>query len=162
MPITYEPIATSTLGSAGTFTFSSIPSTYTDLRIVIFGIAGNSPSLRFNGDSGTTYSFTSLYGAGTSSGSYGTANTNQVTIANGVGPDNTTPYLATADVFSYAGSTNKTVLTTISNGKSGTGSVERSSALWRSTSAINSVTIFGTGTNFAAGTTATIYGIKAA
>ena len=36
MPATYEPIATTTLGSAATnITFSSIPATYTDLRLVL-------------------------------------------------------------------------------------------------------------------------------
>jgi hypothetical protein len=36
MPATYEPIATTTLGTAAAFiTFSSIPATYTDLRLVI-------------------------------------------------------------------------------------------------------------------------------
>jgi hypothetical protein len=36
MATTYEKIATTTLGTAAaTFTFSSIPATYTDLRLVV-------------------------------------------------------------------------------------------------------------------------------
>jgi hypothetical protein len=36
MATTYEPIATTTLGTAAAFiTFSSIPATYTDLRLVV-------------------------------------------------------------------------------------------------------------------------------
>ena len=64
MPNTYEPIATNTLGSAASsVTFSSIPSTYTDL-IVVMNYA-NSTGLadvffRFNGDTGSNYSDTIL------------------------------------------------------------------------------------------------------
>ena len=52
---TYTPIATTTLGSAGTITFSSIPSTYTDLVIVLNGngsrVAGTDDTgLRLNSD----------------------------------------------------------------------------------------------------------------
>jgi len=62
--------------------------------------------------------------------------------------------------MSYAGSTNKTVLSEAANDKNGSGIVNRLVGLWRNTSAITSIT----GTTFA-GTltgTATLYGIKAA
>jgi hypothetical protein len=72
MPATYEPIATTTLGSAATtITLSSIPSTYTDLRLVTVlsnnGAGGDSLYITCNGDAlGATslYSETRLRGDG--------------------------------------------------------------------------------------------------
>jgi hypothetical protein len=63
---TYEPIATTTLGTAtSSFTFSSIPATYTDLRLVIGWVSGTNPRIRFNSDTATSYSQTAMYGDGT-------------------------------------------------------------------------------------------------
>ena len=81
MPATYEPIATTTLGSAASsITFSSIAGTYTDLRVVFTpqgATAGVSAYLEFNGISTTTYSETYLQGNGTTASSgQVTANTN--------------------------------------------------------------------------------------
>ena len=67
MAITYEPIATTTLGtSASSVTFSTIPGTYTDLVLVVAGTsaATNGNEMQFNGDTGNNYSFTLLYGTG--------------------------------------------------------------------------------------------------
>ena len=62
----------------------------------------------------------------------------------------------------YAGSTYKTMLTMDSNDLNGSGSVETTVGLWRSTAAINTITLSANADTFAAGTTATLYGIKAA
>ena len=69
--------------------------------------------------------------------------------------------MLTIDIFSYAGSTYKTLLTTSSTDKNTTGGIGRIISLWRSTSAITSITITdgGAGFGWAVGTTATIYGI---
>lgn len=166
MPATYEPIATTTLGSAGlTITFSSITSAYTDLRLQIVwrkeSTGLNQPiGLQFNSDTGTNYSTTFLYGDGTAAGS--NRATSQVRVFNFTNSNDsstTIPMLASIDIFSYAGSTNKTALCAISGDKNGSGAVERQVGLWRSTSAINSITITTPSGNFATGTTATLYGI---
>ena len=55
MPVTYEPIATATLGTAAnSYTFSSIPSTFTDLVLVVDVIeaTANNYGIRINGNSG--------------------------------------------------------------------------------------------------------------
>jgi hypothetical protein len=168
MPITYEPIATITLGSAtSSVTLSSISSAYTDLRVVYTGTTsnnGNTVWMRFNGDSGTTYSYTTLYGNGTTAAAVTTADRTFAILgdAYATGTSTTFPQLATADIFSYSGSTNKTVLTTASASKNGTGGVQRNVNLWRNTSAINAIEFQCSGFNFSIGTTITIYGIKAA
>lgn len=163
MPATYEPIATTTLGAAAsTITFSSIPATYTDLRVVVCGSSssGNTPRFRFNSDTGNNYSATHLNGDGASAGSQRDTNASSIFTQLAFV---TTPIigLITLDVFSYAGSTNKTALITMSADANGSGSVHAIVGLWRNTGAINSIEL-SAATNFTSGTTATIYGIKAA
>ena len=165
MASTYEPIATQTLSStASSITFSSIAATYTDLRLVFVGTAtaALSPRIRLNGDTATNYSYTIMYGDGTSAV---TARSSSATFIAGiynVSLSTTIPAMITTDFFSYAGSTNKTCLTTASIDLNGTGSVEQNVGLWRSTAAITSVQVFASTSTFAVGATATLYGIKAA
>ncbi len=158
----YVKIAETTLSSAAaTITFSSIPSTYTDLRVVLVqltSVDGTSTTMRLNSDSSALYSETDLGGYGTSAFSQRSTNATAFQIG---GTDGTTiPGFKTVDIFSYAGSTNKTVLKTVQRDRNGSGGVEASVGLYRSTSAITSITfLVGSGT-FNAGTVATLYGIK--
>lgn len=161
MPATYEPIATTTLGSTGNITFTSIASSWTDLRIVLVGKTNGGfthPAIQFNSDTSSNYSNTRLVGDGSSASS--AAGTSQTRI-NGVADIGTHPTLFQWDVFSYAGSTFKTVLLNANADQNGSGKVERLVGLWRSTSAITSISVFDLyGTGFGSGTTATLYGIK--
>jgi hypothetical protein len=167
MPSTYEPIATTTLtSSAATITLSSIPSTYTDLRMVAFLKLVGGPSggvaneyFTFNGDTASNYSRTRLIGDGSSATSTKTTNSSSALqtytpAAGGVG-------LSIFDIFSYSGSTFKTVLWSDSAdvNAAGSGIVCRAVGLWRSTAAINSITWQNAGDTYAAGTTITLYGI---
>jgi hypothetical protein len=164
MPATYEPIATTTLGSAAsTITFSSIPATYTDLRLVLnssVSATGSELKLTFNNDTATNYSFTSLYGYGATANSYRETSRVGIPLDAAFGIPNTQWALWTADVFSYAGSTNKTALTTGSNDNNGSGATFRNVGLWRSTSAITRLDLSVSGITFSIGTIATLYGIK--
>lgn len=160
MPATYEPIATTTLGStASTITFSSIPTTFTDLVFIFVG-RGNSSNddlrLQFNSDTGTNYSRTDLYGNGSSALSATAANGADIRIASNDGMDTNTAFLQ-VDIFNYTGSTNKTCLVSW-NHDDANGSVYRQVGLWRNTAAINSIRLT-LNTLFAVGTTATLYGI---
>ena len=167
MPATYEKIATTTLGSASsTITLSSIPSTYTDLRWVLTLpntalSSGSDIYIRYNSDSSSLYSVTSLDGDGASATSArNTGNDKGIASFQMSYPSTTQPFLLTGDVFSYAGSTFKTSLQEASGDRNGAGGgVSRNVILYRSTSAITSITLFFNTANFAAGTTATIYGI---
>lgn len=167
MPSTYTPIATTTLGSAQTtVTFSSISGTYTDLRFVI--VAGQTPlnenmRWRYNSDSSGNYSWTQLLGNGTTaSSSRSNANITGLNLSGDLGGSAVTS-LIKIDIMNYSNTTtNKTSITRFD-------SVQKSRAqvnvgLWRSTSAITSVTFdFSNGTDtFVAGSTFTLYGIKAA
>lgn len=162
MPATYEPIATTTLGTAAsTITFSSIPATYTDLRVVLAGTASASvsPEMRFNSDTGSNYSLTTLQGNGASASSSSASNQTRIYLGYDSSMSTTVPTMFTADIFSYAGSTNKTALATGTADKNGSGNVERIVGLWRNTSAITTVAVLVTSQTFSVGTTATLYGI---
>jgi len=163
MPTTYEPIATTTLGSAASsITFSTIASSWTDIKVIIVATAASNANFafRFNSDSGSNYSRTRLAADGSTVTS--SRNTNQtelqLTSSFNIG---TTPVMRTLDIFSYAGSTNKTVLFEEINDLNGSGGLNKQVGLWRNTAAITSIYFFAqSATDFAAGTTATLYGIK--
>lgn len=162
MPATYEPIATTTLSStASDITFSSIPGTYTDLRIVcsIVGAASSTLLMQYNSDTGSNYSITYMYGNGSSAGSSRTTSASRIDMQNS-GYSTTVPNLLTIDIFSYAGSTYKTCLTNSSADANGSGSVTLVCGLWRSTSAITSIKLYGgNASSLASGTKFTLYGI---
>lgn len=161
---TYVALATQTLGSnTNTVTFSSISSAYTDLVIVANGtvtVNTDAPWLQFNGDTGSNYSTTILQGNGTSATS--TRYTSQTKIFSNYqygwynGNNNTT----IAHIMNYSNSTTyKTVLIRDTNP---TADTSAGVGLWRSTAAITSISIIAGGSNFATGTTFSLYGILAA
>jgi hypothetical protein len=157
MAITYEPLATNTLStSAATVTFSSISGSYTDLILVINGTLTGSAIkyINFNGVT-TTYSTTVLYGAG------GTASSARYSepyldVANSA----TNPFVNIAQIMDYSNST--TFKTYLARQGAPAASTEAIVGLWRSTSAITSLSVNTTSNAFATGTTFTLYGIKEA
>ena len=159
MAATYEPIATTTLtGTQSTTVFSSISSAYTDLRLVYTGTSTAYLTLYFNNDTSALYSDTSMDGSGSAAASFrGTGNSTLYLSQRPL--SSTIPAFCTVDLFSYAGGTYKTCLITYNTDQNGSGYVGSTVGLYRSTSAINQITISG---NQYAGTTITLYGIKAA
>jgi hypothetical protein len=169
MATTYEKIATTTLGSASaTITLSSIPATYTDLRLVFVGVELEATSISkrifFNGSTAANYSVTKLGGNGSSAYSARQSNESGMRFASDQnGDDATIPVFSIFDIFSYAGSTFKTVLITTSSDQNGAGYVQRTVGLWSQTTAINSLTLgFLNSSTWATGSSVTLYGIKAA
>lgn len=154
-------IATTTLGSAAsTITFSSISSSYTDLRLVIVATAtstSNNVNIRLNNDSGSNYSITRLSTNGSTVTTQRFSNRTQIDSSL-LGFQDTTPILLQLDVFSYTGSTNKTVLLSQSEDNNGSGQVGKAVSLWRNTAVVNRIDIICT-QNMDAGSTATLYGI---
>ena len=162
---TYDLIASQTLASAASsITFSSIAASWTDLRIVfnVTAVSTDNLYVRYNGDTASNYSITELWGGNASTGSLTTSNATFLYITD-KGSITTTPALYAFDIFSYAGSAYKTTLWNIANDRNGSGYSTLGVGLWRSTSAITSVNLYSPGgSNLAAGTTAQLYGIKAA
>jgi hypothetical protein len=163
MATTYEAIATTTLGSAASsYTFSSIPSTFTDIILVTSIQATSSGQglyLQFNGDTGSNYSYTYLRGNGSTATS-GRATNNTLCLLSTIAEPPTTGFANyIAQLQSYAGSTYKTSIVRANAAGAG---VEAIVNLWRSTSAINAVRIFISGGNMNTGSTFTLYGVKSA
>ena len=162
---TYTPIATYTAtGSVSTYTFSSIPATYTDLVLVINAATAAStgnPSIRFNGDTANNYSFTILYGNGTSAASTRDSNLSYLYFAVATFLNTTYDENLIIQIQNYSNATTyKTSLARVNKASTG---VEATVGLWRNTAAINSLTIFlPNGSNFSSTSTFTLYGIAAA
>jgi hypothetical protein len=160
---TYEAIATFTTTTSNTtsYTFSSIPGTYTDLVLVCNLKATSADSsivARFNGDSGSNYSNTQLYGNGTSAVSQRfTSQTEGYLSFSGFPTATFGPTIV--NFMNYANTTtNKTY---IARGGYASGYVDTSVGLWRSTAAISSMTLYA-GNFFDTGCTFSLYGIKSA
>jgi len=159
---TYEPIATTTLGSAGSFTFSAISSAYTDLVVVIEGFTANGSaayiSTRFNGDTTTNYSTTRLLGDGSSTSSDRYSSDDRCKSGTVWGSRG-------VNIFHIMNYTNTTTFKTMLNRDNNAANrVGATISLWRKTpEAITSIEFNAPdGGGFASSTTATIYGIKAA
>lgn len=164
MPATYENIATTTLGSSqATVSFTSIPGTYTDLVLITntaSQLASGSEHIlcQFNSDTGTNYSATYLYGTGSSAASGRNSNTNGAFIGR---HEQTELGTGITHIQNYSNTTtNKTVLSR--GGLAGQITIAYVS-LWRNTAAITSIDLSPfNGTSFDAGSSFTLYGIKAA
>jgi hypothetical protein len=156
MPSTYEPIATSS--STTGVTFSSIASTYTDLKVVVYqpnaGSNVNGATLRLNGDTGNNYSSIAYIGNGSTTAAYSYNNADRIY---GYVSSTSSAQIIWFDIMSYSNTTtNKVVLNYVADGY-----IQQNVGVWRSTAAVNSVTLLFGGTT-ASGTITTLYGIKAA
>ena len=165
MPITYEPIATTTLTTnTANITFSSISGTYTDLILIcsskVTTYNGVNLNINVNSDSSSNYSFTNVGGDGTTASSARGANQ---TYADGdlLSLMDTTSFAQyNISFMNYANTTlYKTILSRASNAGRGAEAVVNT---WRNTAAITSIVLDCGLALFATGSTYTLYGIKAA
>ena len=177
MAQTYEPIATNIVSSAvGSVTFSSIPTTYTDLILIANywdTESGNDARCMVqvgNGsiDTASNYSMTSLYGNGTTASS--TANASRTQFDDQTGGANVSSSAPALNIYQFLNYSNTTTYKTVLYRQNNLDSAvvdhgtSANVGLWRSTSAINTIKIYprtGT-TNIRSGASFTIYGIKAA
>ena len=166
---TYTPLYSQTLASsAATVTFSNIPTTYTDLRVVVSSRvtgAQNSGAMDvyayYNGDQGTNYSMTQLSGNGSAATSNRSSNSTYAYVGiSSNSSDNGYP-VSTFDIMNYASTASfKATITRIN---SASNQVAARAILWRSTSPVTSITLYPElSLSFASGSTFTLYGIKAA
>jgi len=164
----YESIATVTVGSGGqaSITFSSIPSTYKNLQIrgmgatVVNAIGNSSVYFYANGDTtaGNYYSHY-FYGTGTAAGSTSTASS---VFAFETSNSMTYPGSVVLDLLDYQNTNKyKTIRTLSGEDANGAGSViTLSSALWKNTAAVTSITLTAEDGNWAQYSSFALYGIK--
>jgi hypothetical protein len=168
MPNTYTELLKTTVSTTtNTVSFTSIPQTYTDLRLVIAAGetgGGNGGFITFNNDGGTgsLYSFTRMVGDGSSASSArGTnRNTNTWVLGNGIAVPTTPTDVATIDIMNYSNTT--TFKTSLARENNAAGGTVANVILWRNTAAINRIDITYSAANFAVGSTFSLYGIAAA
>jgi hypothetical protein len=167
MSSTYEPIATVTLGSsnASVLVMSSIPATYTDLILVTTAgtsSGANALYMRFNNDSTSIYSATYLYGNGSSVASGGLTGRDAAVIGYFVEPSTGNTFNSITQIQNYSNTSNFKTALSRANSTAGTyPGAEASISLYRSTSAINRIDVLVTSNTLNAGSTFTLYGIKA-
>jgi hypothetical protein len=160
MPITYDCIATTTLSSAqASVTFSSISGNYTDLVLIVCSTTGTGTALlTANGDTGSNYSRTFMYGTGSSAVSGRT--TNFASFPFTIGATAGTFSSTIVHLMDYSNTTtHKTFLT---RGNDAADAAVALVGLWRNTNAISSITLTGSAGNLSSGSTFNLYGIKAA
>ena len=151
-------------GGVSSVTFSSIPSTYTDL-VVKVSARGSAAAininttLTFNGSS-TGYSEKLLQGNGSSAGSYSAAAFNWASDANGASSTANTFNNGEIYIPNYASSNYKSasVDVVVENNASG-GFDNFDAALWSNTAAITSITLTGS-SSYVQYSTFYLYGVS--
>jgi hypothetical protein len=168
----FESIATTTVGSGGAANveFTSIPATFTHLQIrgIMRNTASNDYTLRarFNSDTGSNYARHTLKGNGTAASAVGEATQTYMTLDE-MSPLNSntanTFGAMVMDILDYQNTNKfKTVRTLGGFDANGVGRILFDSSLWRSTSAVTSVTIFMAADNLAQYSQFALYGIRSA
>lgn len=169
MAQTYEAISSFTVTTATatqTVTFSSIPQTYTDLRLVASGTTNSQGKVLYlvvNGDTGSNYyhSYMNASSAAFAAGANDATSTGLRLTTSGTG---LTPasFLAIADIFYYTNTSYKKSYIHQGFDQDGTGrGPTLGQGFWNSTSAITSLALSTSSGTFNEAVI-TLYGIKAA
>jgi hypothetical protein len=168
MANTFELISSVTVGSGGAadITFNTIPSTYTDLCLVLSSRTASGGAadvlIQFNTDSTSgNYSQRQLQGAGSGTPGSGTGNQQSATSS---GSSDTASTFANSQIYipNYAGSTNKSFSTdSVTENNATTAYATLRAGLWSNTSVINAIKLtHNGGASFAQYSTAYLYGVK--
>jgi hypothetical protein len=160
----YELITTSTVSgssvSSVVFNSSSAWANYKHLQLRLAGkpvANGATMWIQFNSDTASNYNYHYLYGQGSSATSGSGGNGNGVLVGGVSGFPNGYFMAGIVDVLEFA-NTNKYKTTRALSG--GSSEIDLASGLWRSTSAITSMTVYFTGTNVDVGSRFSLYGLK--
>jgi hypothetical protein len=162
---TYTALATVTLGgTASSVTFSSIPATYRDLILVTSAKNASTTdtdnlNIRFNGDTGSNYSYVQMFGIGSDSG--GTGSGTETNLRALLFSGSTKTYFANgvAQIMDYSATDkHKTVISRRDSVDDYTVAV---AGRWANTAAITSVVLTPVSGSLASGSTFNLFGVIA-
>lgn len=167
MASTYEPIETQTLNSSTTtITLGSggtIPQTYTDL-VLICNVKGDNANgtiqMQFNGDTGPSYTMIRVYGYSSGVGTDGGGAVTSGQLEDPGGFFNQQFVVCRANIMNY--STTGPCKTILNRGDETYNVAMNYANVWGQVDPITSIRIFCVTGNMVAGSSFTIYGIKAA
>jgi hypothetical protein len=172
MPNTYKLIASITVGSGGvgSVTFSSIPSTYTDLLVKASArtdraLENDEISVRINGDTSAIYSYRSLTGNGSTPSGSTETNTTRFRNLNSIpGATSTSSTFGNTEFYisNYTSASFKSISFDSTGENNATSSLmDLAAGLFGSTSTVTSIVMFPRiGPNFVEYSTFYLYGIK--
>ncbi len=169
MTITYVKIASVAVGAGGaaSMDFSSIPATYTDLKLVFMlrynGSLDTRFKVRFNADSGANYSFKILEGNGASASSSGASVTTSIQSDSGNYAATTSSVFSSGELYipNYLSANQKSVsIDNVEENNAATAYATLVAGLWSGTAAINEITISPLSDQLVQYSSATLYGIK--
>ena len=163
----YQSIASITAsGGETSLTFNSIPSTYKHLQLRAM-LRKNATTIlnfgfRLNNDSTSIYTVHYLYGDGSTVGASNILNYNTYVGTDAGGATNTFGVVI-VDILDYTDTSKyRTIREFGGYDNNGTGKVQLTSGLYRSTTAVSRLDVYFQGDALGAGSTFALYGIKGA
>jgi hypothetical protein len=160
----YDFIATTSGAGVNTFDFSSIPQTYRHLQLRWLGKSNQTDtsfSIRFNGDTGSVYSYHQLSGQGGSVSSTNAVTQNRIVPTNSLANSTTGNAFAggVIDILDYTSTTKNTTLRGFYGRADSQSGLHIGSGAFYNTGAITQITIFATN-NFNGNSRFSLYGVK--
>jgi hypothetical protein len=170
MANTYKLISSVTVGAGGaaSISFSSIPSTYTDL-LIKFSIRDTNSStnqnirVTFNGVGGTSYSERLLFGSGSAAQSFSYSSAAYLQSLYGTGAIATSSVFGNGEMYipNYTSSNNKSVsIDSVSENNATSSAIGLTAGLFSNASAISSMILASPSGTFLQYSTAYLYGIS--
>jgi hypothetical protein len=169
VPTWATPSAAGGLTEIGTIDFStatsftSIPSTYVNLFVVVKGFGtttSDNPRVRFNNDSGSNYSRTGIFGNASTNGAEASINVNQLNLSFQAGVPTSANNIFVLNIYDYKNTTSHKLfdMTEKFNNGGGTDYFGFFSGYYKSTSAITSLDFSALSGTLQG--SATLYGVK--
>lgn len=164
MANTHVKIATTTVGSGGasSISFTSIPQTYTDLKLHISSqtTSNNYIKLNINSDTGTSYSYRVIRGTGSVIGSFNQVDWTNTAYVFGYSDSGWSGHTVWIPSYFKTDRAKSIISESVQEANVATAYPWLGAGLWNSLSAITTIVVASQTLNFAQNTVATLYGIK--